>query len=58
VLTGFAFAGQFHNDAVLEYNTAGESLAGDLFAGSFGFGPQQSFVLENLTGLAVPQVEF
>jgi LemA protein len=53
-----AFARQFYNDAVLEYNTARESFPSNLFAGPSGFGPQQSFVLEDPTERAVPQVRF
>jgi len=53
-----AFSRQAYNDAVLEYNTARESFPANLFAGAFGFGPQQSFVLEDPTERAVPQVQF
>ena len=38
-----AFARQFFNDAVLDYNNGIQTMPGNLLAGSFGFTPEQFF---------------
>ena len=51
-----AFARQFYNDAVLQYNTARETLPTSLFAGALGFQPAEMFALEDPGQRATPQV--
>ena len=53
-----AFARQFYNDAVMEYNTAHEAFPGNLFASTFSFARESLFALEDPTERAVPQVQF
>lgn len=53
-----AFARQFYNDAVMEYNTACESFPGNFFANTFNFIPESSFALEDGAERAVPKVQF
>jgi LemA protein len=53
-----AFARQFYNDSVMEYNTACESFPGNFFAITFNFTPESSFALENAAERAVPSVQF
>ena len=53
-----AYARQFYNDAVMEYNTARESFPTAMLAGPFGFGPEPLFELEDPAERAVPQVQF
>ena len=54
-----AFSRQHYNDAVMEYNTARETLPASLFAPAMGFGPEQLFALEDpVAERAVPQVQF
>ena len=54
-----AFSRQHYNDAVLEYNTARETLPASLFANGLGFSPEPLFALEDPAAeRAVPQVQF
>ena len=53
-----AFARQFYNDSVLQYNTAREVFPANLFADSFRFTPEPLFALEDPAERAVPQVQF
>ena len=52
-----AFARQFYNDSVLEYNTARGTFPRNLLASPFGFSPAQMFVLEDPTQRAAPKVK-
>jgi LemA protein len=51
-----AFARQFYNDTVLEYNTARGTFPRNLLAGPFGFPPAQMFALDDPGQRAAPQV--
>ena len=51
-----AFARQFYNDTVMEYNTARGTFPRNLFAGPFGFPPAQMFALDDPGQRAAPQV--
>jgi LemA protein len=51
-----AFARQFYNDTVMEYNTARGTFPRNLLAGPFGFPPAQMFALDDPGQRAVPQV--
>lgn len=53
-----AFARQFYNDSVMEYNTSCESFPGNFFANAFNFTPESSFALEDVAERAVPKVQF
>lgn len=53
-----AFAWQFYNDSVMEYNTARESFPASVVASGIGFGPEQLFELEAPAERAVPEVRF
>ena len=53
-----AFARQFYNDSVLEYNTVRETFPSSLLVGPLGFGPETLFVTEDPAERAVPQVQF
>jgi len=53
-----AFARQFYNDAVMEYNTACEAFPGNFFANTFNFVPESLFALEDGAERAVPRVQF
>ena len=53
-----AFARQFYNDSVQEYNTARESFPTTIFAGLLDFQPAEMFALEDPGDRAVPQVQF
>lgn len=53
-----AFARQFYNDSVMEYNTAIEQIPGSLIAGSFGFQPSDLFEIEDPAEREVPTVKF
>ena len=41
-----AYARQFYNDSVMEYNTTRESFPASMIASSFGFPPQEFFEIE------------
>jgi LemA protein len=51
-----AFARQFYNDTVMEYNTARGTFPRNLLAGPFGFPPAQMFALDDPGQRAAPQV--
>jgi LemA protein len=51
-----AFARQFYNDTVMEYNTARGTFPRNLLAGPFGFRPAQMFTLDDPGHRAAPQV--
>jgi LemA protein len=51
-----AFARQFYNDTVMEYNTARGTFPRNLLAGPFGFAPAQMFALDDPGQRAAPQV--
>ena len=51
-----AFARQFYNDTVLEYNTARGTFPRNLLAGPFGFPSAQMFALDDPGQRAAPQV--
>jgi LemA protein len=53
-----AYARQFYNDAVMEYNTACERFPANMIASSFGFTPSTPFELQDIADKAVPQVSF
>jgi LemA protein len=53
-----AYARQFYNDSVQEYNTARESFPPNLVAGLLGFAPAELFALQDPAERAVPQVQF
>ncbi len=53
-----AFARQFYNDAVMNYNTACESFPGNFFASTFNFTPESAFALDEAAERAVPRVQF
>jgi LemA protein len=52
-----AFARQFYNDTVLEYNTARGTFPRNLLADPFGFAPAQMFALDDPSQRAAPQVQ-
>ena len=51
-----AFARQFYNDSVMEYNTARSTFPRNLLAAPFGFASAQMFALEDPGQRAAPQV--
>jgi len=51
-----AFARQFYNDTVMEYNTARGTFPRNLLAGPFGFPPAQMFALDDPGQRSAPQV--
>jgi LemA protein len=53
-----AYARQFYNDSVMEYNTAQQTFPAVLFATSLGFRPATSFALDDPAERAVPTVSF
>jgi LemA protein len=53
-----AFARQFYNDAVMEYNTAQQTLPAALFAATLGFRPAEMFAVDDAAERAVPTVSF
>jgi LemA protein len=53
-----AFSRQAFNDAVTAYNVARESFPGNMFAGSFGFGPAELWIIEKAAEREVPKVSF
>jgi len=52
-----AFARQFYNDSVMEYNTACGTFPRNLLAALLGFRPAPMFALENAAERAAPQVQ-
>ncbi len=53
-----AFARQYYNDSVLQYNTAREVFPANLFANSYGFSAEPLFTLDDAAERAAPQVQF
>src|SRR6266513_4034638 len=53
-----AFARRFYNGNVRDYNTSLQTFPTNVFAGMFGFKPEQYFELTDATERAVPQVKF
>ncbi len=53
-----AFARQYYNDSVLQYNTAREVFPTNLFANSYGFAAEPLFTLDDVAERAAPQVQF
>ena len=51
-----AYARQFYNDAVMEYNTAQQTFPAVLFARALGFRPSEPFAIEDAAERAVPSV--
>ncbi len=51
-----AFARQFYNECVMEYNTARGTFPRNLFASALGFAPASLFELEDVTQRAVPRI--
>jgi LemA protein len=52
-----AFARQFYNDSVMEYNTARSTFPRNLLAAPFGFAAAEMFALEDPGQRAAPQVK-
>lgn len=52
-----AFARQFYNDAVTEYNAAAQTFPAVLAAGALGFAPAEFFTLDDDRARAVPEVD-
>ncbi|MBN1299540.1 MAG: LemA family protein [Actinobacteria bacterium] len=53
-----AFARQFYNDSVLQYNTKIQTFPGNIFAGRFGFTPRQYFEIEEPQAKEPVKVQF
>ncbi len=53
-----AAARRYYNSSINEYNTMTETFPSSIIAGAFGFGPEQSYKIENETEKAVPKVSF
>jgi LemA protein len=53
-----AFARQFYNDAVMEYNTAQQTFPAVMFASTMGFRPADSFAIDVAAEREVPTVSF
>jgi len=53
-----AFARQFYNDAVLDYNTARETFPSNIFTALFGFQAATLFLVEDANERAVPNVQW
>ena len=53
-----AFARRFYNGNVRDYNTSLQTFPTNVFAGTFGFKPEQYFELADATEREVPQVKF
>jgi len=53
-----AFARQAYNDAVMSYNTQRETFPTNTIAGTFNFGPAESFVIEKPAEKEAPKVSF
>ena len=53
-----SFARQHYNDVVASYNTSRLSFPANLFAGAFGFGPEEFFEIETPEERTAPQVKF
>ncbi len=53
-----SFARQYYNNTVERYNSAIQVFPAVLFAGMFGFGPEEFFEMENPQERQVPKVQF
>jgi LemA protein len=53
-----AAARRYYNSSINEYNTMTEAFPSSIIAGAFGFGPEQSYKIEDEAEKAVPKVEF
>lgn len=53
-----AFARQFYNDAVMDYNTAQQQFPAVLFAANLGFRTADTFALDDEAARTVPTVSF
>lgn len=53
-----AYSRQGYNNAVMTYNTAIQSFPGVIFAGMFGFKPEEFFEVESNEVKKAPQVSF
>lgn len=53
-----AFARQFYNDSVMEYNTARETFPTNLFANIFGFSKATLFFMEDTADKELPKTDF
>ena len=53
-----AFARRFYNGNVRDYNTTLQTFPTNVFAGMFGFKPEEYFELADATERATPQVKF
>jgi len=53
-----AFARQFYNDQVMEYNTAIQQFPWSFFAAMFHFEPEEYFEVEDAAVREVPKVQF
>jgi LemA protein len=53
-----AYARQFYNDSVMNYNTQRESFPSNIIAGMFNFGAAELFQLENAAEREAPKVSF
>ena len=53
-----AFARQFYNDAVMNYNTKIQSVPTNIIAGMFNFKEEQMFEIEDAAERDVPKVSF
>ena len=53
-----AFARQFYNDCVMDFNNATEQFPSSMIAGTFGFEPSPMFEIDNPAEREVPRVSF
>jgi LemA protein len=53
-----AFARQFYNDSVMQYNTLRQMFPTNVLANAFGFGPQEYFELEEAGAREPVRVQF
>ena len=53
-----AFSRQHYNDSVMTYNTRIQSFPNNIIAGSFGFGEEAFFELQDEAAREVPKVQF
>ena len=56
--SNIAYARQFYNDSVLQYNTKIQTFPGNVFAGRFGFTPRQYFEVEEPEARGPVKVQF
>jgi LemA protein len=53
-----AFSRQHYNDSVMTYNTRIQSFPNNIIAGSFGFGAEAFFEIQDEAAREVPKVQF